>query len=164
LLKVLTITVMLMMVGCVSSKVTPVKEDSIGKGKFYLGLSGQELQKSIDCGTPKYGKDELWGVDDLYHQNWDYADCGISFDMTSSEKNASKVVESITVVSPSKLTTERGIGVGSSEKEVMAAYKERWNKGESRDDLFVVDSIFGGILFRLKDGKVEDVFVGAGAE
>ncbi|CAA6809897.1 MAG: Unknown protein [uncultured Sulfurovum sp.] len=164
MLRLFYVTVVFMMVGCVSSEVTSVKEDSIGEGKFYLGLSQAELEKSIDCGIVKYGKDELWGADGLYHQDWNYADCGISFDMTSGEQNASKVVESITIVSPSKLTTEKGIGIGSTYDEVMTAYKTRWNKGESRDDLFVVDSIFGGILFRMTDGKVEDVFVGAGAE
>ena len=161
MLRIFYACIILMSVGCVSNDVKPLKEDQVGK--FYLGLSETEVKKNMNCAV-KYGKDELWEADGLYHQSWEYADCGVIFDMTSGEKNATKVIESITLVSPSTLTTPKGIGIGSSEKEVMDTYKSRWNKGESREDLFVVDSIFGGILFRLKDGKVEDVFVGAGAE
>lgn len=161
MLRIFYLFIILMSVGCVSNEVRPVKKDQIGA--FYLGLSEREVQKNMSCSV-KYGKDELWGADGLYHQSWEYPDCGIIFDMTSGDKNATKVIESITLVSPSTLKTPKGIGIGSTEEEVMHAYKERWNKGESREDMFVVDSIFGGILFRMKDAKVEDVFVGAGAE
>ncbi|CAA6824046.1 MAG: Unknown protein [uncultured Sulfurovum sp.] len=161
MLKFFYVFMMFMSVGCVSNEVNIPERDRVGK--FYLELSETEVKKNMNC-TVKYGKNQLWGADGLYHQSWEYTDCGIIFDMTSSEKNATKVVESITLVSPSTLKTDKGIGIGSTENEVINAYKSRWNKGESRDDLFVVDSIFGGILFRLKDGKVEDIFVGAGAE
>ncbi|CAA6825529.1 MAG: Unknown protein [uncultured Sulfurovum sp.] len=161
MLRIFYACIILMSVGCVSNEATLPKGDRVGK--FYLGLSELEVKKNMNC-TVKYGEDVMWGADGLYHQNWEYPDCGIIFDMTSTEKNATKEIESITLVSPSTLKTDKGIGIGSTEKEVMNAYKERWSKGESREDLFVVDSIFGGILFRLKDGKVENVFVGAGAE
>jgi len=160
-LRIFYLFIVLISVGCVSNEVSLPEGDRVGK--FYLGLSEAEVKKNMSCPVT-YGKDEMWGADGLYHQSWDYGECGMIFDMTSSEQNASKVIESITVVAPSRLKTDKGIGIGSTKEEVMAAYKERWNKGESREDMFVVDSIFGGILFRLKEGKVEDIFVGAGAE
>lgn len=161
MLRVFYLFIALMSVGCVSNEVSLPEGDRVGQ--FYLGLSEAEVKKNMSCPVT-YGKDEMWGADGLYHQSWDYTDCGMLFDMTSSEQNASKVIESITVVAPSRLKTDKGIGIGSTKEEVMDAYRSRWNKGESRDDLFVVDSIFGGILFRLKEGQVENVFVGAGAE
>lgn len=161
MLKIFYAFIILMSVGCVSNEALLPEGDRVGK--FSLGLSELEVKKNMNCAV-KYGEDVMWGADGLYHQDWEYTDCGIIFDMVSGAKNATKQIASITVVSPSTLKTDKGIGIGSTEKEVMNAYKERWSKGESREDLFVVDSIFGGILFRMKDAKVEEVFVGAGAE
>lgn len=165
--KILLFSLTLLLVGCVSEEntqnknTTEVQKDMIGK--FYLGLSEKVVKQEMECPVT-YGEDELWGVDDLYHQNWNYSDCGISFDMTSSKKGGEKLIESITIEKPSRLKTDKGIGIGSTEQEVMKVYQSRWSKGESRPDMFVVDSIFGGILIYFEDGKVERIFVGAAAE
>ena len=70
-----------------------------------------------------------------------------------------------TVPAPSTLKTLRGIGIGSAEKDVTSAY------GELRDDemsvageSFVAGSVYGGVIFDFRDGKVSRIFLGAAAE
>ena len=86
-------------------------------GKLRLGLSESEARKAIPCAR-KRGPEQLWGADGAYHQKSVYADCGITLGMVSEKKGAPKEVESITVVSPSDLSTKSGIRIGSTEQEV----------------------------------------------
>ncbi len=39
-------------------------------GEFYLGQSGQDVQKKLRCHLKKQ-EDQLWGADGEYHQTWD---------------------------------------------------------------------------------------------
>ena len=119
-------------------------------------------------GDPPAGFDPvlgLWGADGAYHQQWVYADCGITLGMVSEKKGARKSIESITVVSPSDLGTKSGIRIGSTEQEVMKAYASHWNKEDSSPSkTFVAGSVYGGLMFDFDAGKVSRIFVGAAAE
>jgi len=132
-------------------------------GGFSLGLSEKEVIDSLNCPV-LYGENQLWDADGLYHQNWKYSDCGLILDMTSAEKNATKKVESITLIAPSKLKTRYGVGIGSTEKEVMEIYKDYWNKVHSSENIFVAGSIYGGVIFTFENGKVVNIFLGAATE
>jgi hypothetical protein len=133
-------------------------------GKLRLGLSESEVRKAIPCGG-KRGPEQLWGADGAYHQKWVYADCGITLSMVSEKKGAPKAIESITVVSPSDLSTQGGIRIGSTEQEVMKAYASHWNKEDSSPSkTFVAGSVYGGLMFDFDAGKVSRIFLGAAAE
>jgi hypothetical protein len=133
-------------------------------GKLRLGLSEGEVKKAIPC-TRKRGPEQLWGADGAYHQEWVYADCGITLGMVSEKTGAPKEVESITVVSPSDLSTKSGIRIGSTEQEVMKAYASHWNKEDSTPSTsFVAGSVYGGLMFDFDAGKVSRIFLGAAAE
>ena len=81
------------------------------------------------------------------------------------EEGAPKAIESITVVSPSDLSTKSGIRIGSTEQEVMKAYASHWNKEDSSPSkTFVAGSVYGGLIFDFKAGKVSRIFLGAAAE
>jgi len=133
-------------------------------GDLRIGLSEKEVKKVVKCPL-KLGPEEFWAADGAYHQEWRYATCGLTLGMVSEKKSGSKSVESITVVSPSRLSTKRGIRIGSSGQEVMNAYKSEWNEEESKHfGRFVAGSIFGGLMFDIRDGKVTGIFLGAAAE
>lgn len=139
-----------------------LKEERIGA--LHIGLSEKEVGKAINC-VLKRGPEELWAADGAYHQKWRYTDCGITLDMVSEKKGGPKSIESITLLKPAKLSTKRGIRIGSSEQEVMNAYKSYWNKGDSKHfGRFVAGSIYGGLILTIKDGKVSSIFLGAAAE
>jgi hypothetical protein len=141
---------------------TLLREEQIGT--LRIDLSEREVKKTIPYRL-KRGPEELWGADGAYHQKWEYAGCGITLSMVSEKKGASKLVESIALVSPGNLSTKRGIRIGSTEQEVIEAYRPYWNKEDSKSfNIFVAGSIYGGLMFDFKNGKVSRIFLGAAAE
>ena len=73
-------------------------------------------------------------------------------------------VERFTVTAPCAWKTPQGIGVGSSEHEVRKAYSQLLDKEGQFPNQLVVGSIYDGVIFHMKNGKVESIFVGAAAE
>ena len=139
-----------------------LREERIGT--LRIGLSEGGVKKRIHS-TLKRGPEELWGADGVYHQKWEYVGCGITLGMVSEKKGAPKSIDSITLVSPSILSTKRGIRIGSTEQEVMKAYKSQWNREDSNHfGSFVAGSIYGGIMFDFENDKVSRIFLGAVAE
>ncbi len=134
-------------------------------GELYLGLPEKEVNKLIPC-KAKLGPDQLMGADGEFHQHWKYADCGIELDMVSVKKGRPKRIGAITVTTPCSLQTTKGIRIGSTEQEVNKAYGHFKNQEESEQfESFVAGSIFGGLIFKFKQGKkVDSIFIGAGAE
>ena len=158
--------VALVIVGLIGSAALAANEFPYDKeqvGKLHLGLSEKEV-KQIIPDKPTRGPDELMGADGAYHQEWKYAAAGISLDMASEKKGGPKSIDSISVTSPSKLQTQRGIGIGSSEAEVAKAYGPFRNAEDSTPERFVAGSNFGGVIFDFQQGKVSGIFIGAAAE
>ncbi|MCB1092833.1 MAG: hypothetical protein KDL87_14955 [Verrucomicrobiae bacterium] len=132
-------------------------------GKIAIGQKAEALPDLL--GKAKKGKDTLWGATGEWVQEWKFKKQGVTLNMASGSEGGAKTVLSITAVSPCKLATARGIKIGSSEAEVREAY----GKVEAREDsvpgeTFVAGSIYGGVIFTFKDGKVAKIFVGAAAE
>lgn len=150
-----------MVSAALAAKEFPYDQEKIGP--LHLGLSAQAV-KQIIPGNPVLGPDELMGADGLYHQEWKYSRAGISLDMISEKKGGPKSIASISVTSPSKLKTPRGIGIGSTEAEVAKAYGPFRNAEDSTPERFVAGSIFGGVIFSCQQGKVSGIFIGAAAE
>ena len=133
-------------------------------GNLRIGLTEKNVQKAIHCSL-KLGPDELWGSDGGYHQKWEYASCGMTLSMVSEQKGAAKSIESITLISPSTLSTKRNIRIGSAKDEAIKAYKAHWNKEDSKlSGGFVAGSVYGGLILTFKDNKVSGIFLGAAAE
>ena len=55
--------------------------------------------------------------------------------------------------------------VGSTEAEVIKAYRRHYNKEDSTaGSLVVAGPIYGGVTFEITKGKVSQIFIGASAE
>lgn len=86
---------------------------------------------------------------------------GISIDFSATTEGGAQTARGITVVAPFAGKTDRGIGIGSTEGAVRAAY------GDALDPRggLVAGSVYGGVFFGLDDqGRVSRIFVGPGAE
>jgi|WetSurMetagenome_2_1015567.scaffolds.fasta_scaffold156005_1 hypothetical protein len=148
--------------GAFAAEEFPYDKEQIGK--LHIGLSERAV-KQIIPGQPARGAEKLWGADGQYHQEWQYPGGGITLGMVAKKKGGLKSIESITLTSPSTLQTQRGIGIGSTEAEVVKTYGSFRNAEDSRPgELLVAGSIFGGIMFDFKQGRVSRIFVGAAAE
>jgi hypothetical protein len=111
------------------------------------------------------GKDVMWDAIGEWVQEWRYPAQGLKLNMASEEKGGAKSVLTITANAPCQLATKRGIKIGSSIAEVTKAYKDVHDKEQSvPGKSFVAGSIYGGVIFTFKDGKVSEIFVGAAAE
>ncbi|WP_310484231.1 hypothetical protein [Chamaesiphon sp. VAR_48_metabat_403] len=132
-------------------------------GSLRIGLSEAKVKQIMNCNL-KREPEQFSQADAAYHQEWKYADCGIVLVMASDLQNASKSVYSISTSSPSRLSTKRGIRIGSTRTAVMKAYKSEWNRGDGGSESFVAGSICGGLIFQFENGKVSQIFLGAAAE
>lgn len=133
-------------------------------GKLKLGQKGAAVIKVLGKPESK-GKEELWDAIGEAVQDWNYPKQGVTLAMSSEKKGGEKETFSITAVAPCQLATSRGITIGSTEAELKKAYRAEWDKEASEaGKLFVAGSIYGGVIFNLKGGKVVQIFIGAAAE
>ena len=133
-----------------------VGELSLGLGQTKIaGLLGQPESKS---------KAEGWDADGLIHQDWFYRSKGIILNMNGEKNEGELTVFSITISSPCGFKTKKNMGIGSTYKEVMAAYEKDIDKSFTDKKSITVGSVYGGILFSFKNDKVEKIFIGAAAE
>lgn len=135
-----------------------------GLGKITLRLKADALITSL--GKPEgKGKDVMWEAIGEWVQEWRYPAQGLELHMASETKGGAKSVLTITATAPCKLATKKGIKIGSSIAEVTKAYQDVQDKEQSVPrKSFVAGSIYGGVIFSFKDGKVVQIFVGAAAE
>jgi hypothetical protein len=139
-----------------------VQYESFGKLSF-----GQKAESVTALfGKPESkGKDTLWEATGEWVQEWRYTAQGLRLNMASDKKSGAKTVATITATAPCPLATARGIRVGSSMAEVTKAYKNVQDKEMSDPGKsFVAGSVYGGVIFSFKEGKVSQIFVGAAAE
>lgn len=134
-------------------------------GPLKLGQTATEVLQIL--GDPgKKEKPVEWGADGLMHEDWTWTAEALELNF-SSEKGAasgSQQLFSITASEPNTYKTKAGIGIGSSLADLQAAYPKDVNKEESSSDQVVVGSVYGGILFTLRNNKVIHIFLGAAAE
>jgi hypothetical protein len=133
-------------------------------GKITLQQKADQLTALI--GKPEgKGRDVEWGATGEWVQEWRYPKQGLQLNMASETKGGAKGVLSITATAPCKLATKRGIKIGSSMADVNKAYQDVYDKEQSvPGKSFVAGSVYGGVIFTIKDGKVVGIFVGAAAE
>lgn len=138
-----------------------------GFGALKLGMVNTGLIKLL--GSPDSISTEVfWGADGAYHSHWIYIEKGIRVGLSrigeDSSKNSSKMMDRISIYAPCELTTERGIGLNASIEDVKQAYKKAIESTDLQDDYLVAGSVYGGLIFKFKNDRVEEIFLGARAE
>ncbi len=134
-------------------------------GALKLDMAMNKVKLPTGCGKPVKEKEIVWGADGAWHQDWVYKSCGLTLGLWRDHQKAAQTVFSLSIKSPSQLKTKRGIGIGSTAQAVLKAYAKEYNAEESQKNLtIVVGSIYGGVIFTLRQGKVTEIFMGAAAE
>jgi len=71
------------------------------------------------------------------------------------------VAQSITARHPCRFATKRGIKIGSTLPQLKKAYApETWNHADTTAERIVIGSNQRGLVFQLREGKVEQIFLG----
>jgi hypothetical protein len=139
-----------------------LKAESLGG--LRLGLPEKDVIKLL--GPPsKRGALVLQEADGNFVQGWHYPGKGIELLMSAGEKKSgTKTIANITASAPCAFATRKGIKIGDAESAVRKAYAAHVDRENSEPGVFVVGSIYGGIIFNFTEGKVSRIFFGAAAE
>lgn len=115
---------------------------------------------------PALGEIGMSGMTGAYYQVAEFTSLGIALTLISNSETAPQEVDGISVTAPSTLKTQRGIHIGSSEAEVIAAYKAEYSKDDSEAGArVVVGNIYAGALyFSIEHGKVVEISISSGQE
>ncbi len=93
-------------------------------------------------------------------QIWSYARLGIELKMV--KQAGVPVVQAITAGKPCRFATKKGIKIGSTLAQLKKAYvSDTWNRNETTADRIVIGSNERGLVFQLRESKVEQIFLGA---
>lgn len=131
-------------------------------GPLALGMAADDVVAQL--GQPEEKSDaKIWGADHMEHQFWYYPAKGI--EIGTVKKDGTQHVERIVIKDSCAYETQRGIKIGSSAAEVQAAYQDVINPGDSHHGKRIVcGTVYGGIIFDLKNDAVSSIFIGAAAE
>ena len=133
-------------------------------GPLRIDLPERELERSIAC-KPRRGPVTPSEVDGDSYQKWAYPACGVILDMGAATPKGRQTIRSITITRPNSWKTRRGIGIGSTEREVMAAYgRDREMETSVSSERLVAGTLYGGLVFTFHQGRVVRIFLGAAAE
>lgn len=136
-----------------------------GIGPLRLGLDADKARQAVSC-PAKAGKEFYEGATGDYVREERFPGCGLTLKLAGSRRGGPKTVAAITAQAPCALNTSRGVGIGATEAQLVAAY----GKYKDEDGLseagktFIVGSIYGGLIFELRNGRVTRMFLGAAAE
>ena len=110
----------------------------------------------------------LWEADGLYHREWTFPAVGVVIGLSAPKPQGPWEVFSMRLKAPAKLMTGRGIGIGASRKEVLAAYGRAAEPGESGEpgrSTLTVGTDYDALVFSLDErNQVAEIYLGALAE
>lgn len=139
-----------------------MRSESIGTLK--IGQNRAEALKAF-VSKPIFGKIEEWGADGYFHQKATSLTEGLEISFVSESRNSKQAVESITIKLPCTFKTKLGIGIGSAYSDVAKAYRPHVDSEFTKPGkVLVAGSVYGGLSFLFRSGKVSQVFIGASAE
>ena len=134
-----------------------IKQEAIGE--LHYGMSRTDALKYV-AAKPQFDKimDEPGAVSQIV----EFVEAGIQLELISDEITSPQRVNFISVAAPCALKTKKGIHIGSSEAEVVAAYKEhRDAEASEAGKFFVAGSDYDGLMFSIENGKVVRIFIGS---
>lgn len=152
--------------GCVEED-EMCRVDNMGKshvGWLDSGVTVAVMLEKLGEPDQKEARINEEATGDIY-EIWIWTQKGVRADLSAPDMTAPVVsVRHFTVTAPFDGKTERGIGIGSTEAEVLAAYPGVMDPNSRPGAQVIVGSIYGGMFFDIVDGNVTSIFVGAGAE
>lgn len=148
----------------VTALATPLKVVDVQKlGDLELRLESSQLLPIL--GKPAgQGKAVVEGSTGLTVKDLKYPKHGLVVTLAREKKATVWRVERFLVKAPCAWKTPQAIGIGSSEQDVRKVYGQLLDSDSQTPEQLVVGTVYDGVIFHLKKGKVDSIFVGAAAE
>ena len=134
--------------------------DSESIGPLKLGMADADVIKVLRAPKRKTPVLEE-GATGSFVSDWTWD--GVALHMAADTKKGPFKVASISVGKPPHATA-RGIHVGSTLAELAKTYPRATEEGNDDPNIFLVGSVYGGLLFKLEKDVVTEIFLGAMAE
>ncbi len=135
---------------------------SIGKATLKLGSKLADIDA---FGEVQQSPAEYWEASGEYVEEWVFSEHQMKVEAASFTRNGAKEIRSIRVFGNCRLKTSKGIGIGSSRRELFQAYGQHFDPEDGEPGaVLVFGSRFDGLIFQLEDGVVKAYFVGAASE
>ena len=133
-------------------------------GGLRLGITRAELEALL--GPPsEVGESEEMAATGLFVRELGWPEAGVRASVAATAAGQLEHLDGFTVMAPFAGKTSKGVGIGSAEAAVLAAYAEAIDgQATAPGERVVAGSLFGGAIFDLSGGVVVSVFVGAAAE
>jgi hypothetical protein len=136
-------------------------EDTLGG--LAPGALQDEVEKKIGKPKSKSPIQEEQATGEHVSQ-WIWAD-GVSAIMSGSSAKGKLAVRLLMIEPPSKLSTGRGVGIGSPRSAVEAAYAKQIDKQASTEEMLVVGEMLGGLRVHFdKQQRVRSLALGSDGE
>ena len=132
-------------------------------GGLKLGMDETKVVKLLGQPAKKAFPEEEGATGDFVG-SWEWPSKGIVLGMASDKRTGPFTLRTIDVTAPSTFATTRGVTIGMAAAELPARYQRNVDEGRDDPNLYLVGSMYGGMLFTLKDDKVAEIFLGAMAE
>ena len=137
---------------------TILDTEMIGPLKF--GLDGVAVEKALGKPHSKTKPIDEAATGEIV-SNWTWK--GIDLEMSGEAKTGPWKISFIHIKPGATLATRKGIRIGSTLAEVKKAYPDR-AKDTTDPNQYLVGSVYGGLMFQFKAGKVDDIRMGELAE
>ena len=129
-------------------------------GPLKLGTTGKAALAALGKPGSQTKPQEMAATGETV-SDWSWPDRGVVLTMSGTQ--GQEAVSIIVVRAPSAFKTSKGIGVGSTRDEVVAAYGQK-AKGGKGDAPINLGDAYDPTVFTFKDGKVTEISRGGGAE
>lgn len=147
------------------------ENDILSKECFFLddkvlrpGLSGKDVEALLGTAVIKRTEPKTVEATGQIIETWTIESHDLQLNF-SVKPDSTRSLESLRAGSSAKLESSCGIQPGHPESRVLLAYRDQINQQDSTPgELLVIGNLYSGLFISIKDGKVDSLYLGQGAE
>ncbi|MBT9582977.1 hypothetical protein IV102_06485 [bacterium] len=154
---------LLVLLALPAAAATPTLTQAQQVGPIRLGLAESKLGPLLGKWTSET-KPHMEMATGMTVKVRSYNKQGLKMTLAQDGPKSPWLVARFTALAPCNWKTPQGIGIGTTAEQVRTAYQPLLDKEMTSAEQIVVGTVYDGVIFSIKQGKVSSIFVGAAAE